>query len=46
MKGRIYDLVRGAGPFIATAIHNGHIIRKELLDKMCIQDSSSFTPSI
>jgi len=35
-KRRIRHLVRGSGPFVATAIHNGHVIREELLKKMYI----------
>jgi N-formylglutamate amidohydrolase len=31
--------VRGSGPFVATAIHNGHIIREELLKKMYIDEA-------
>ena len=38
VKSRIRRLERGSGPFIATAIHDGHIIRDELLKKMSISE--------
>jgi N-formylglutamate amidohydrolase len=38
MKEKIFNLIRGSGPFVATAVHNGHIIREELLEKMYISE--------
>lgn len=39
MTEKIWELKEGQGPIIATAIHNGHKIRDELLRKMCITET-------
>jgi N-formylglutamate amidohydrolase len=39
MQERIWKLERGTEPLIATAIHNGHFIRQELLEKMYISEA-------
>jgi N-formylglutamate amidohydrolase len=36
---KIYQAQRGNGPFIATAIHDGHYVRNDLLKKMAISES-------
>jgi len=38
MKGIIWDQKTGEGPLIATAVHNGHIIREQILNKMSINE--------
>ncbi|MDQ3957206.1 MAG: N-formylglutamate amidohydrolase [Actinomycetota bacterium] len=36
---RTWDVVRGEGPFVATAIHNGHDIRPELAGLVLLSES-------
>lgn len=38
MIDKIWNLSTGEGPIIATAIHNGHFIREDLLKKMIIPE--------
>lgn len=38
MNGTIWELRKGDGPLIATAIHNGHFIREDILGKMYINE--------
>lgn len=36
LRGKRWTLVEGEGPIIATALHDGHIVRDEVLEHMCI----------
>jgi N-formylglutamate amidohydrolase len=39
MRIKNWKLIRGEGPLVATAIHNGHQVREELLNKMSILET-------
>lgn len=39
MDSQIWRLYRGSGPLIATAIHDGHTVRKEVLRHLALSDS-------
>lgn len=40
MEDPVFELERGAGPIVATAIHDGHAVRAEVRTYMKLDDSS------
>ena len=40
MSDRIWMIEEGAGPFVATAIHDGHEVREDALRRMALDESS------
>jgi len=42
MSRSLFTITRGEGPLVATAIHNGHAVRKEIAEMLLIGDKDMF----